>query len=494
MVAKSSNSPLRFFKNFSFLLGARIIDSMAQLAVLPLVSRYLGSEKYGDYGFVMICCFITVCFTYAGLERIVLREIAKNPKQADEYLTNALIIRWFYMLVSLAVITVIILLGNFSAKLIWCLYLAAFAWSFASDSAIHISLYKAFEKMEYEAILVLSFQISYLVFLFLVTYYNLGFTSIFIAFLIANMMKNFSAVLITRIKFTKFTFKIQWSLLKYFLKESYILGLIVILMQGFINVDLLVLKSSRMSVAASMFYSSHNLIILISVTATSVMSVLSPIFSRSANTDHNDLFGKYKQSFKIVTFVTFLLVIQFMILSPLIIKTIFGSEFVNAIHSFQILVICLIFTIPFTLFDIVLVSISKQHLLFLCPLAGLIVRFVLDIFLIPTYGVVGASVAAVSGYFVFFITGFYLITVNLKQLDIHKIMLKPAIISLIIGIIVYQLRESLPIYYLAVPATIGYFAFLYWIKFFSNDEIVFLKDFTHKALPTVFISQQIKKV
>ena len=492
MVAKFSNSSLRFFKNVFSLLGARTIDCLAQLAILPLISRYLGSEKYGDYGFIMIFCFITVCFTYAGLERIVLREIARNPKQAGECLTNALIVRWFYMLVSLVVITVIILLGNFSAKSIWCIYLTAFALSFASDSAIHISLYKAFEKMGYEAILALFFQISYIVFLLLINYHDLGFTSIFIAFFIANLVRNFLAILITRTRFTKYRFKIHWSLLRYLLKESYILGLIIIVMQGFINVDLFVLKSLSKPAEVSIFYSSHNLILLISVISASVMSVLSPVFSRSANKDRDDLFSKYEKSFKTVTFVAFLLVIQFMLLSPLIIKTIFGSKFINAVDSFQILVFSLIFTILFVLFDIVLVSINKQNLLFLCPFSGLIVRFLLDIFLIPVYGAIGASVAAVSGYFVFFITGFYLVTVNFRQLDILKIMLKPAIVSLIIGVIVYQFRESLPIYYLAVPAIVAYFAFLYWIKFFSKDEIVFFKSFTRQALDAVFTGQLVK--
>lgn len=493
MIAKFSNSSLGLFKNFIFLLGARITDSLAQLAILPLMSRYLGSEKYGVYGFIMIFCFITVCFTYAGLERIVLREIAKNPKQANEYFTNALIVRWFYMIISLAVITVIILLGNFSAEMIWCIYLTAFAWSFASDSAIHISLYKAFEKMGYEAVLTLFFQIPYVVFLFLINHYDLGFTSIFIAFLIANLSRNILAILITRIRFTKYRFKIHWSLLRYLLKESYVLGLIVIVMQGFINVDLFVLKSLVKPAEVSMFYSAHSLIILISVISASLMSVFSPAFSRLAHKDRDNLFSEYEKSFKIVTCATFLLVMQLMLLSPLIIRTIFGSKFINAIDSFQILVFSLIFTILFTLFDIVLVSISKQNLLFLCLPAGLIVRFLLDIFLIPEYGAVGASVAGVSGYFVFFITGFYFVTVNFRKLDIHKVMLKPAVASLIIGVIVYQFRESLLIYYLVVPSIVAYFAFLYWIKFFSNDEIVFLKRFTRKALDAVFTVQLAKK-
>ena len=52
-IEKKTQSIQRISKNFSFLFAARVVDAGSQLLMISLISRYLGTSRYGDYGYIM---------------------------------------------------------------------------------------------------------------------------------------------------------------------------------------------------------------------------------------------------------------------------------------------------------------------------------------------------------------------------------------------------------------------------------------------------------
>ena len=100
----------RVSKNFLFLLIARIIDAGSQFLTISLVSRYLGASQYGNFGYVVSFAFLTVSFTYLGLEIIATREISKDINRSGQFLGASIIIRWFYAAIGWLFMTGIIFL------------------------------------------------------------------------------------------------------------------------------------------------------------------------------------------------------------------------------------------------------------------------------------------------------------------------------------------------------------------------------------------------
>ena len=476
----SLSSVRQISKNSLFLLVARAIDFLSQIAIIPIVARYLGAESYGDYGYVMAFAFITTSFTYMGLERITMREIAKNPSDAGKYLGAGIIARWIYMGLAIALTTVIVLAMDLSPKIILSICVASLALNFTADTFIYLAMFKAFDKMRYETLLASIFQCFNFGFVFLVSYFRLGFVAFFIGLLAANFLRYMAAMAIASRKFTMPDYKNGLPLIKPLLKESYILGLVSLIIQGFVNVDILILKALKNTFEVAMFYAPHNLLILMSVVPISIMSGFFPSLSRSAGADARLLVYKYEKVFRIFAIVGIFLAAMCIVFANKIILIFYGQEFLGAIPAFQILAASLIFTMLFSVVDFTLVAVKRQHVLIWCFLCGLIIRAALDLVLIPRYGYMGASVAALSGYVIIFAIGFSMLSRYTIFLPLHRVILKPVFVVGVIGLCLSQFNQG-NIYLLSLIGFVLYLLCLWGLKSFLPDEMDFFKRAMQKA-------------
>jgi len=484
----SSSSLRQISKNSLFLLIARAIDFLAQIAIIPIIARYLEADRYGNYGYVMVFAFISISFTYMGIERITMREIARDPAHVGQYLAGGIIVRWIYMAVAVAVLIVIISFMDLSSEIILAIFVATLALNFAADTSIYLAMFKAFDKMRYEALLALIFQILNLTFVFLVSYFRLGFVALFVGLLTANIIRYISAMVIARKKFVLPHFKESLPIIKLLLKESYVLGLASLLVHGFVNVDIIILKALKDTVEVSMFYAPHNLFLLINVIPISLMSGFFPSLSRSAGTEPQMLVYKYEKAFKVFVIISIFLSTMFIVFAHKIILILFGQEFLKAVPVFQILAVSLIFTMLFSVIDFTLVAIKKQNVLIVCFLSGLIIRGILDLVLIPTYGYMGASIAALIGYFVIFTVGFLMLSRYVTFLPLHRIVLKPVFVAGVIGACLYQFnRGNICFIVLMSLISLGlYMICLLRLKLFLPDEVDFLKRAARRVAGTIF--------
>lgn len=403
-----------------------------------------------------------------------MREIAKNPSLSGKYLGAGMITRWIYMAVAIALTVIIILAMGLSSKIILGVCIAFLALNFTADTFIYLAMFKSFDKMRYETLLTFIFQGFNLGFVFFIIYFRLGFIFLFIGLSAVNLLRYILAMVIARKKFVMPDYKNGLLLVKPLLKESYVLGLVSLIIQGFVNVDIIVLKNLKDTFEVAMFYAPHNLMILMNVIPISLMSGFFPSLSRSAGTDFKLLAYKYEKAFKIFAIISIFMAAMGVIFANKIIPIIYGQEFVKAVPAFQILAVSLIFTMLFSVVDFTLVAIKRQNILIWCFLCGLIIRVVLDLVLIPQYGYMGASIAALSGYIVIFVFGFFMLSRYVAFVPIYKIMLKPAFVMGVIGVCLYRFNQG-NMYLLSFIGLGLYLLCLFGMKLFLPDEMDFLR-------------------
>lgn len=433
----------------------------------------------------MAFAFIATSITYSGIERILIREISKDPYNAERYLGHSLILRWCYMAAVIAIVTTFIWFINLSFEVILGIYIAMIAMHLAAESFIYSAMFKAFEKMQYEIYLTFVFQSIYIGFVILITYLKLEFVVFFICLLVANLARVILSILIARKKFRRPNFKLNLSLIKPLIKESFTLGVLVLLMQFFVNVDLFILKTFKSTSDVSMFYAPNNLIILMSLIPLSLMSGFFPALSRSAKEGTQLLSLKYEKAFKIFSIFSIFLATLFVVFPHKIILILYGKEFLNSLISFRILAASIVFLMLSAVFDFTLVAIKRQNTLILCLLIGLIIRIVLDLLLIPKYSYIGASIAATSGYFVFFAITFTMISKYIGGLSVRKYIFQPVLLAGIIGVCLLAVNQG-NMLILGTLAFVIYGLCLFLIRFFSPDEITLFKSIFHKAMVNIY--------
>lgn len=152
----------------------------------------------------------------------------------------------------------------------------------------------------------------------------------------------------------------------------------------------------------------NQIIIYISVTIGTVML---PNLSGKEEAERVRTFTQISR----ISFSFFIILILFaFFISDLIIPFIYGHAFEPTIVPFKLILPGVLFSCNTQLLATLIVSSKKNILNIIATAIGLVVTAGLDLVLIPSYGILGASVATSISYMVIFISTFYL---SLKKLN-----------------------------------------------------------------------------
>jgi len=134
---------------------------------------------------------------------------------------------------------------------------------------------------------------------------------------------------------------------------------------------------------------------------------------------------KYFTTYSRINFVSVLLMVTSLALvGDWLLVSLYGKEFTGSVNPFNILLIGMIFTAMSQLFSIMLFSKGKNNVALIANFVGLISTILLDILLIPKYGIIGAATAtSISYFFLFMVLLVYLLVkekINFFSLFIIK--------------------------------------------------------------------------
>jgi O-antigen/teichoic acid export membrane protein len=392
-------------KNTFSLLLARGIEGLVGILMIAAISRHFGPKLYGDYAFIISLVAFLIGFTTFGIERIVIRDVAKviqDKEKAQISFGTALTTRWGLSLIVIVVLFGMMLIGDYDLRYKIAISVTVVSQFALTSASIYGSVFKAYEKMEYDVFISFISQLLSLLLISAAVYLDLGFISVFVALALANLFKFFLSMVLCYKKFLKPKVVIQKAEIISLLKESFILGLNVLIVQALLRVDIFILKAFKDSTEVSLFYAPHSLLQHLQVVPIAFATALFPVFSRSSRDGSNSLQVGFVKAFNTLFFISMFIMMICLIFAPQIIKLIYGHAFMDATLSFKILLPATIFLFLHPLLGFVLISQNKPHLLVPASFGALLVNVSLDFALIPKYGNVGASVASLTAYMVLF--------------------------------------------------------------------------------------------
>ena len=142
----------RGFTNASFLSVGAAISQAISLVGMIFVTRLLGPEKYGVYNIVGAFVGMFTVFTFSGLNKVVLRDSARNLREMGRILESSIGLRNLFSFLAMLICLVACQFVGYDAQV--RIYISVFALNLLL-SGIRESLnviYQASEKMEYIAI------------------------------------------------------------------------------------------------------------------------------------------------------------------------------------------------------------------------------------------------------------------------------------------------------------------------------------------------------
>ena len=273
--------------------------------------------------------------------------------------------------------------------------------------------------------------------------------------------------------------EIDLNLWKFLIIEAIPLTISSVFLLIAFRVDTILLQIINGNVAVGLYNAAYSLMTALMFVPLVYVSAIFPILSRLNISSKELLKISYERSVKYLIIIGLPIAVGTTLLASPIILLIYKSGFSQSIIALQIL----IWSIPIIFINYILGtainSINKQRDTVKTTFIAMLLNIVLNLLLLPKYGLIAACFITVLTELTCFIFWFHIMNVHGYKIPIFKILLKPVLASLIMGLFIILLNANIIL--VIVLSTIIYFGVLYILKTFSDDDITLFKKIVGKS-------------
>ncbi|MBO8175043.1 MAG: flippase [Thermococcus sp.] len=463
-MSEASQALQKIAKGTGIVFVGTIISMFFGFLSRAIIARYFSTAEYGVFNLALTVLNIALVIATLGFQNALPREVAfykeREPSRVRDLISTALVI----VAVNSLIWTAILFLeaGNISqvfkdARLVYALRIVVFALPFWALTFVIISISRGFgrvrEQVYFQNIL---YPILWLILVLSLAIFNLPFASIFYVYLLTQFLTFFALFFEAyRINLIKLNFSFDLKLGKKLVAFSLPLMFVGILNFLMTWTDTLMLGYYKSSEVVGLYTAASPLARLIPIFLNSAGILYAPIVtSLYAQGKINEM----KRTYQILTKWIFLLtlpIFSVMFLFPeATILFIFGGKYVSAASALQILALGSMFHTFLGLNGLSLVVIGQPKLNMIGDTFAVIFNVVLNVLLIPKYGMIGAAVATSVSYFVANVfRSFWLY----QRTRIHPFSwnyVKPLVISFVLLGIIESLHLKVPNIWYAIPILI----------------------------------------
>lgn len=380
----------RLEKNFIWMAAANIIGSFFSIALFIYLARTLKAEAFGSISYAHSFIFYLLNFVDLGLTTYGIREVAKNKARVEEYVSE---IVSFKLLVAGAIFLMVVILmflapahAQFRILMVevaLLLFVAALScdWAFQGQEKMHMVF--------------VSFVITTSLQFALIYSFVKGPEGLLKTALIYSL----SAFLIPIIFLAHFRYrpKIKASYLKQikvYLSSSIIIWSIAMFAQIYNGFDIVLLGLFKGPEEVGFFTIARRVIggatLLIIFLANALLPRLSSTF---LDKDIKQFSSATRKFLKISIFLTIFIFLPLIIYCGNIISFALGDEYLPAAAPFRIMAVAFIFVMFNLPYSTGLIAAGFERAVLKQVFASAVVSVLLNLILMPTYGMIGASIS-----------------------------------------------------------------------------------------------------
>jgi len=446
--------------NFLSLSISEIISKVLQLAIFVYVARIFGKTVFGDFGFSIAFGSIFSVLVDFGMGLLLIREISRRKNLVGSYVYSAVKAELLLSVLTFVLAFLYLNIMGYGKSLKLTAYIMLLFFVLQSFTNIFYFVFRAFEKMHYDAsVKVLRMlMLSVLVFLasshgFIYTILMFPITEFFmLAVSAAIYLKNFGKSPREKISL--------W-------KDSVPFFVSMIFVTSLIYADSLIIEHMHGSQQVGIYAAAYNILIGLTFIPLMYSNAIYPVFSKYFVNDKSLLKFAFRKSISYMLILGLPISIGIYFLGERIIQLIYGAEFSESAIALKILCwfifLRFINIVPGTL----LTSINKQGSRTLSQGLVLGINLVLNLILVPKYGYVGAAFATVISECFFIILYSYFIRINGYRFSLFSALLKPLIASGAMAFIIVNVSN---IFLSVIFGIVSYFGILVLLRAFGKED------------------------
>ena len=468
------NSIQRIGKNVIALSTTYFTVAILSMLLSIFIARFLGDIDLGKY-FITIALLQLFCiFLDLGYETYIIREVARNKDLASKYLSNVFTFRLLLIPLVISAILVTVHLLGYPESTKNIVYLFSIYYIFTSLSSIIKMIFRAFEKMGYEATITIFITILRILLSLLFLYLGYGLLTLALIFIFSGILEFIITFWICRKKFVKL--KLEFDI--YFIRKSIkiALPLVIVGLFGliFVKIDTIMLSYMKGDAVVGWYNAAYSLTLGFNPIPILLMSALLPLLSYSYISSKESLKIAYHHSFKILFYLGLPLSIGVFMVADEIILFFYGAEFVNSIVALKILAWDILLKFLYLCSSFILISTDKQKQMTIIVIVAALLNIILNLFLIPSYSYIGSGIATLITECFLLIIYLY---INMRDSIIpnfKNFLFQPIIASGVMAYFLWHFTEIQLVLKILIAIFI-YFALLVVLKGFSREDFQIFK-------------------
>lgn len=393
-------------KNTIFLTSAYVGQKIFSFVYFSLIARFIGVEKIGLYVTALSFSSLFSVFADLGLTQILIREGARDKDNLSKILSQTIIIKLFLAIISYTVLNLIIYFLGYQEELRQLVWVSGILMVLDSVTLSFYGVLRSLEDLRYEAVGVVSGQIIIILCGLVVVFLRWPIIFLLLALGVGSLFnvvfgfwtiykKGVRLSLVWRKELAVSLALLSWpfALAGIFTKVySYIDSVLLSYLVGTKNVG---------------FYSIPNKVVFaFQFIPMAFAAAIYPAMSGYFVADKFKLKWTFEKAFNYLMIISAPLAVGVLIIAEIFIKTVYGVEFSPSVLALQILSIGLIFAFLDFPVGALLNACNKQNIQTLAMGLTMVLNIILNVILIPLWGINGAALAAVIGNFFLLLFGF----------------------------------------------------------------------------------------
>ena len=457
-------------RSFSFRIAAQLLSALINVAGMVALGNYLAADGYGQYAFYYALVPLIASLSDLGVGVIVTREIARQPRLGPRYLGDALILK-------LAIGVVVALIVTATAPFAFDRSHALLVWLVAITALLDLSqdvgiwVFRAHDRQDFEALLLLVSQVAWLVGILLCAFLNAPLAVAIACATGAFLLRSGVSALLVRRLLYRPQFEFDAARLRALVAEGLPFGLAVFAVVLYGRAGVLLLKGLAGDADVAYFNIGYMLSQPLGFISSAFSVSAFPSLSRGARSGPDGVRPVLLSAVKFQFLAALPVSVGLFLLSRRVVPLLLHrGSFEKAGIALSVMSLGLTLIFLNLMSRYVLAAVDHQRAYLKAILLGLAVNATVSALTIRSQGYIGACIGLLAGEAAVLLVCQHALARFAPRRELAREGVRPMLAALAMGAVVWMLRDANLILVVAAGAVV-YVAMTFALGTFSSDEL-----------------------
>jgi len=384
----------KLVKNSLWMFTAEGFSKIIALVTQIFAARFLGGEGYGIFSFAFAATGAFIVFIDTGLGTFLTREVSRHPEKAPAYLHNVFALKWKLSLLMSLILAAALSMASLEYESLFSAAAIGLALMINGYTEMHLSVFRAFERMEIVSILMVAQRVLFFILGLAVLLWGgdvVLFSSAFLLVSIIILIATWRQMAV-RQGLKRTTHGRQ--LARKIFKESFPICGLILFTYIYFRIDAVLIFFLRGKLETGWYSSAFKLIETLSWLIASIRFGVFPVLSKTFKEGSSHFQKIWKETVRYLLLISIPISVGIILLASRILGLLYGTSFETAGPVLQIMALGFPLWCLNDLAVYLLLSQNKTRSVLQIAFGAAAFNVLLNFFLIPKWGMTGAAWAA----------------------------------------------------------------------------------------------------